>query len=48
MTLRNLKNGKRVDVPVYDFTTHRRAKYSVSKTSPLLVTTFCFFVVYFF
>ncbi|XP_019858097.1 PREDICTED: uridine-cytidine kinase-like 1 [Amphimedon queenslandica] len=27
-TLRNLKNGKRVDVPVYDFATHSRAKYS--------------------
>ena len=39
-TLKNLKLGKRVDVPVYDFTTHRRAKYSVS--SFLLPTFFHF------
>ncbi len=28
-TLRKLKEGKSVDVPVYDFNTHCRAKYTV-------------------
>ena len=29
-TLRKLKEGKMVEVPVYDFNTHSRAKYTVS------------------
>ena len=29
-TLQKLKEGKHVDVPVYDFATHSRAKYTVS------------------
>lgn len=29
-TLRKLKEGRCVDIPVYDFATHSRAKYSVS------------------
>lgn len=29
-TLRKLKEGKSVEVPVYDFTTHNRANYTVS------------------
>ncbi len=29
-TLAKLKEGSRVDVPVYDFATHSRAKYAVS------------------
>jgi len=28
-TLQKMKEGKRVEVPVYDFTTHCRAKYTV-------------------
>ena len=29
-TLHKLKEGKHVDVPIYDFLTHSRAKYKVS------------------
>lgn len=29
-TLHKLKEGKHVEIPVYDFTTHARAKYTVS------------------
>ena len=29
-TIHKLKEGKHVDVPVYDFNTHSRAKYTVS------------------
>ena len=29
-TLQKLKEGKHVDVPIYDFVTHSRAKYKVS------------------
>ena len=29
-TLRKLKEGRMVEVPVYDFNTHSRAKYTVS------------------
>ena len=29
-TLHKLKEGKHVNVPIYDFATHSRAKYSVS------------------
>lgn len=29
-TLHKLKEGKHVDVPIYDFVTHSRAKYKVS------------------
>ena len=29
-TLRKLKEGKHVEIPVYDFSTHARAKYTVS------------------
>ena len=32
-TLHKLKEGKHVDVPVYDFVTHSRAKYKVSHFS---------------
>jgi uridine kinase len=28
-TLRDLKNGKMIEVPIYDFNTHSRAKYTV-------------------
>lgn len=28
-TLRKLKDGKHVEIPVYDFSTHSRAKYTV-------------------
>lgn len=28
-TLAKLKEGKHVEVPFYDFSTHRRAKYTV-------------------
>ena len=31
-TLRKLKEGKHVEIPVYDFSTHSRAKYTVSDT----------------
>ncbi len=33
-TLGKLKEGKRVEVPVYDFATHSRAKYTVSYSLP--------------
>ena len=29
-TLQKLKEGKHVEIPVYDFSTHARAKYKVS------------------
>lgn len=32
-TLHKLKEGKHVDVPIYDFVTHCRAKYTVSECS---------------
>lgn len=32
-TLTKLKEGKRIEVPVYDFATHSRAKYTVSLAS---------------
>lgn len=39
-TLRKLKEGKRVDVPVYDFTTHSRSKYSVGYYCNSLISLF--------
>lgn len=34
-TLKKLKEGKSVEVPVYDFNSHSRAKYTVSKMGTL-------------
>ncbi len=37
-TLSKLKEGRRVEVPVYDFGTHCRAKYTVSLVTQVLNT----------
>jgi uridine kinase len=36
-TLHKLKEGKHVDVPIYDFVTHSRAKYKVSTLASIHV-----------
>ena len=32
-TLQKLKEGKHIEIPIYDFTTHARAKYKVQMYS---------------
>lgn len=45
-TLHKLKEGKHVEIPVYDFTTHARAKYTVSCSTVNSVCTLVTFQLY--